>query len=177
MLELDHKESWAQRNWYFWNVILEKTLESPSDCQEIKSVSPKGNQSWIFKEGLILKLKVLLNTLAMWCKEPTHYKRPWCWEKLKAGEEGDNRGWDGWMASPTQWTWVWLSSRRWWRTGKPGVIQSMGHQRVGHDWVTELNWESCDVCTKKPFTCKGILMMFTNVKGMQEKHWQFLLYT
>ena len=67
---------------------------------------------------------------------PTHWKRPWCWEGLKAGE-GHNRGWEGWMASPTGWTWVWASSRRWWRTGRPGVLQSTGSQRVRHDWATE----------------------------------------
>jgi len=80
------------------------------------------------------------NTLATWCKELTHRKRPWCWERLKAGGEGDDRAWDGWMASLTQWTWVWASSRSWWWTGKPGMLQSMGPQRIGHDWVTELNW-------------------------------------
>ena len=79
------------------------------------------------------------NTLATWCKELIHWKRPWCWERLKVGE-GDDRGWDGGMASPTQWTWVWARSRSWWRTGKPGVLQSMGLQRVRQDWVTELNW-------------------------------------
>ena len=78
------------------------------------------------------------NTLATWCKELTHLKRPWCWERLKAGGEGEDRGWYGWMASPTQWTWVWASSRSWWMTGKPGVLQSMGLQRVGHDWATQL---------------------------------------
>ena len=72
-------------------------------------------------------------------KELTHWKRPWCWEGLKDGEE-DDRGWDGWMASPTWWTWVWVSSGGWWWTGKPGVLQSMELQRVRHDWVTELNW-------------------------------------
>ena len=80
------------------------------------------------------------NTLATWCEELTHLQRPWCWERLKAGGEGNDRGWDGWMASPTQWTWVWVNSgSRWW-TGRPGVLQSMGLQRVRHDWVTELNW-------------------------------------
>ena len=69
----------------------------------------------------------------------THLKRPWCWERLKAGGEGDDRGWDGWVASPTLWTWVWVSSGSWWWTGKPGVLQSVGSQRVGHDWATELN--------------------------------------
>ena len=77
------------------------------------------------------------NTLATWCEEPTHWKRPWCWERLKAGGEGDDSGWDVWMVSPTQWTWVWADSRRWWRTGKPGALQFMGSQRVGHDLVTE----------------------------------------
>ena len=80
------------------------------------------------------------NTLATWCEELTHEKRPWCWERLRAGGEGDDRGWDGWMASPTQWTWVWVNSRSWWWTGRPGVLQFMGSQRVGHDWVAELNW-------------------------------------
>ena len=70
----------------------------------------------------------------------THLKRPWCWEGLKVGGEGDDRGWDGWMASATQWTWVWVHSGSWWWTGRPGVLQSMGSQRVGHDWATELNW-------------------------------------
>ena len=79
------------------------------------------------------------NSLATWCEDPTHWKRPWCWERLRAGGEGDDRGWDGWMASPTRWTWVWASSRSWWWTGKPGMLQSMGSQAVGHYWVTELN--------------------------------------
>ena len=80
------------------------------------------------------------STLATWCKELTHLKRPWCWERLRAGGERDDRGWDGWMASPTQWTWVWVNSRSWWWTGRPGVLRFMGSQRVGHDWATELNW-------------------------------------
>ena len=77
------------------------------------------------------------NTLATWCKEPTHQKISWCWERLKAAGEGDDRGWDGWMVSLTQWTRVWANSGRWCRTGKPGVLQSMGLQRVRHDWATE----------------------------------------
>ena len=81
------------------------------------------------------------NTLATCYEEPTHWKRLWCWERLKVGE-GDDRGWDGWMGSPTQWTWVWAGSGSWWWTGKPGVLQSMGLQRVGHNWETELNWNS-----------------------------------
>ena len=88
------------------------------------------------------------NTLATWCEELTHLKRPWCWEGLGAGGEGDNRGWDGWMASPTQWTWVWVSSGSWWWTEKPGMLQSMGLQRVRHDWKTEVRrrrgWQRLD---------------------------------
>ena len=81
------------------------------------------------------------NTLATWCEELAHWKRHWCWERLKVGGEGDDRGWDGWMALPTQWTWVWVNSGSWWWTGRPGVMRVTGSQRVGHDWATELNWD------------------------------------
>ena len=80
------------------------------------------------------------NILVTWCEKLTHWKRPWCWERLKAGGEGDDRGWDGWMASLTWWTWVWASSGSWWWTGNCGMLQSMESQRVRHNWVTELNW-------------------------------------
>ena len=88
-------------------------------------------------EGLMLKLK--LHYLATWYQELTPWKIHWIWERLKTGEV-DNRDWDGGMASPTQMTWVWASSRSWWWTGKPGMLQSMGAQKVGHVWVTELYW-------------------------------------
>ena len=78
--------------------------------------------------------------MATWCKELTHLKRPWCWERLRAGGEGDDSRWDVWMASLTQWTWVWVNSRSCWWTGRPGLLRFMGSQTVGHDWVTELNW-------------------------------------
>ena len=100
MWELDYKESWVLKNWCLWTVMLEKTLESPLDSKEIQPVNPKENQSWIFMEWLMVMLK--LQFLDTWCEELIHWKRPWCWERLKAGGEGDNRGWDGWMASPTQ---------------------------------------------------------------------------
>ena len=107
--------------------------------------TPRSNQSILKKisadcslDWLMLKLK--LHTLPTWCEELTHFKGPWCLERLRAGE-GDNRDWDGWMASSTQWTWVWVNSGSWWWTGRPGVLQSMGSQRVGHDWATELNWD------------------------------------
>ena len=83
----------------------------------------------------------MINNLTTWCKELTDWKRLWWWERLKSGGEGDDRRWVSWMASLTQWTWVWTSSGIWWWTGKPGVLQSMRSQRVRHDWVTELNWE------------------------------------
>ena len=85
-------------------------------------------------------LKWSFNTLATWYKELTHWNRPWCRERLRAGGEGDDRRWDHWMASPNRWTWVWASSRSWWWTGKPGVLWFMVSQRVRHDWATELNW-------------------------------------
>ena len=80
------------------------------------------------------------STLATSCEELTHWKRPWCWEGLGAGGERDNKGWDGWMASLTRWTWVWVNSGSWWWTGRPGVLRFVGSQKVGHDWATELNW-------------------------------------
>ena len=135
--ELDYKGSWTPQNWCFWTAVLEKTLESPLDCKEIQPVHPKGNQSWIFTgrtgaeaETPILRLPDVKNWLT---------KRPWCWERLKA-EEGNNRGWDGWMALPTWWTWGWVSSRSWWWTGKPGVLESTGSQKVRHAWAVELTW-------------------------------------
>ena len=88
--ELDHKESWVLKNWCFWTVVLEKTLESPLDCKEIQPVHPKGNQSWILIGRTYLKLK--LQYLATSYEELTHWKRPCCWERLKAGGEGDDRG-------------------------------------------------------------------------------------
>ena len=80
------------------------------------------------------------NILATWCEELAHCKRLWCRKGLRAGGDGNDRGWDDWMASPTQWTWVWVDSGSWWWTGRPGVLQFMGSWRVGHDWATELNW-------------------------------------
>ena len=110
MWELDHEEDWAPKNWCSWPVVLEKTLESPLDSKEIKPVSPKGSQSWI----VIGRTDAEAETPLLWppdVKEQTHWKRPWCWERLRAGE-GDDRGWDGWMASLTQWTRVWANPGR-----------------------------------------------------------------
>ena len=138
MWELDHKESWALKNWCFWTVVLQKTLERPLDFKEIKPVSPKGNQPWIF----IGRTDAEAETSILW----PLYTKNWLIgkdsevERLTAGGEGDDRGWDGWMASPTKWIWVWASSGSWWWIGRPGVLQAMGSLRVGHDWAIELNW-------------------------------------
>ena len=136
--ELDYKESWVPKNWCVWTVVLEKTLESPLDCKEIQPVHPKGNQSWIF----IGRTNAEAETPILWPPDAKSWLiwRPWCWKRLKVGGEGDNRGWGGWMASLNQRTWVWVNSGSWWWTGRPGVLRSMGLQRAGHDWVTELNW-------------------------------------
>ena len=134
MWELDYKESWALKNWCFWTVVLEKTLESPLDCKEIQPVHPLGDQSWMF----IGRTDVETEIPILWPPDAKNW--PWCWERLKAGGEGDNRGWDSWMASLIQWMWVWVNSRSWWWTGRSGMLQSMGSQRVRHNWATELNW-------------------------------------
>ena len=131
MWELDHKEGWTLENWCFWTVVLEKTLESPLDCKEIQAIHPKGNQSWIF----IGMTDAEAQAPILW---PPDVKS-WlivCWQRLKAGE-GDGRERDGQMASLTQWTGVWASSGRWWRTGKPCMLHSMWSQRVRHNWATE----------------------------------------
>jgi len=119
----DYKESWAPKNWCFWTVVLENTLEGPLDCKEVQPVHPKADQSWVFIGRTDLEAEA-----PIWCKELPHWKRPRCWERLKVGGEGDDRGRDGWMASLAQWTWVWVNSGSWWWTGRPGVLQSVGSQ-------------------------------------------------
>ena len=106
-----------------------------SNQSVLKEINPKYSL-----EGLMLKLNS--NTVATWCEELTHVKRPWCWERLKAGGERYDSWRDCWMASLTRWTWVWVNSRSWWWTGRPGMLQFMGLQRVGHDWATSLHQRS-----------------------------------
>ena len=135
MWELDYKESWALKNWCFWTVVLEKTLESPLDCKEIQPVHPKGNQSQI----VIGRTDAEAETPILW---PPDVKNWLIWKGPDAGKDWRQKekrmtGWDGWMASPTWWTWVWVGSGSWWWTGKFGVLQSLGSQRVRHDWATE----------------------------------------
>ena len=140
MWELDYKESWVPKNWCFWTMVLEKTLQSPLNCQEIQSIHPKGNQSWMFIGRTDVEAGNS-NTLATSCEELTHLKKPWSWERLRAGREGDDRGWDGWMVSPTQWTWVWVGCTSWWWTRRPGVLHPWG--RKASDMTERLNWAKC----------------------------------
>ena len=134
MWELDHREGWALKTWCFRTVVLEKSLESPSDSKEIKPVNPKGNEPWIFIGRTDAEALVLWPP---WCEEPTDWKRPWCWERLRAGGEVGSRGWGSWLTSLSQWTWVLADSGRLWRMGKPGVLYPMGVTKVWHDWATE----------------------------------------
>ena len=136
MRELDHKESWAPKNWCFWTVVLEKTPESPLYHREIQPVHPKGNQSWSFTGRTDAEAEAPILWLLMQRTDSLEKTLMLAWERLKAGEEGDDRGWDGWMASPTWWIWVWASSGSWWWTGRPAMLQSMRLQRV--HWETEL---------------------------------------
>ena len=120
MWELDCEETWVPKNWCFWTVVLEKTLESPLDCKEIQPVHSQGDQSWVF----IGRTDAEADTPILWPPDEKSWLtgKDWCCEGLWGGGRGDDRGWDDWMASLTQWTWVWVDCR------------------VGHDWVTELNW-------------------------------------
>ena len=136
MWELDYKENLVPKNWCFWIVVLKKTLESPLDWKEIQPVHPKGNQSWVFMG----RTDVVAESPILW---PPDAKSWLIGKDPDAGkdwgrEEKGMRGWDGWMASLTQWTWVWMDSGSWWWTGRPDMLQFMGLQRVRHNWVTEL---------------------------------------
>ena len=135
-------ESWTVKNAEHWRIdALElwcwrRLLRVPWMARRSNQSILKEISSEYSLEGLMLKLQYS----GTWWEELTHLKRPWRWERLKAGGEGDNRGWDGWMSSLTLWTWVWTNFWSWWWTGKPGMLQSTGLQRVRHDWAAELNW-------------------------------------
>ena len=141
MWELDYKESWVPKNWCFWTVVLEKTLKSPLDSKEIQPVHPKGNQSWIF----IGRTDAEAETPILWppdakswliCKDPDAEKD---WRQEEKGMTEDEMvGWHHRLNGHE----FWVNSGSWWWTGRPGVLQSVGSQRVGHKWVTELNWRS-----------------------------------
>ena len=136
MWELDYKETWVPMNWCFWTVVLEKTLESPLDCKEIQSVYPKGYQSWV----LIGRTDVEAETpiFGPLMQRADSFEKTLMLERLRAGGEGDDRGWDGWTASPTQWTWVWVDSGSWWWTGSPGMLWFKGLKES--NTTEQLNW-------------------------------------
>ena len=140
MWELDYKESWLLKNWCFWTLVLEKTLESPLDCKEIKPVHPKGNQSWVFigRTDAAAEMPILWPPAAKWLigKDPDAEKD---WRQEEKGTTEDEMvGWHHRLNGHE----FWVNSKSWWWTGRPGVLQSMGSQRVGHDWATQLNWDT-----------------------------------
>ena len=171
MWELDYKESWVAMNWCFWTVVWRRLLRVPltarrSNQSIIKEISPEYSL-----EGLMLKLKLQNFGQLMWRTDSL--ERPWCWDGLKAGGEGDDRGFNGWMASPTQWTWVWVSSGSWWWTGRPGVLQSMGSQKVRHNWATELHWTEPEISRKKSVGNAGQRGLPPRVPRMDEgREWK-----
>ena len=127
--KVEHQRNETSK-WWCWRRLLRIPGKAKRSNQSIlKEINSKYSL-----EGLLLNWSS--NTLATWFEELIQWNRPWCWERLKAGGEGDDRRWDGWMPLPTQWTWVWVNSGSWWWTGRPGTLQSMGSQNVGHDWVT-----------------------------------------
>ena len=146
MWALDCEEGWVPKNWCVWTVVLENSWESlglqgdPSNPFWRRSALGFLWKEWCWSWNS--------STLATSCEELTHWKRLWCWEGLGARGEGDDRGWDGWMASLTRWTWVWANSGSWWWTGRPNVLLFMRSQRVRHDWATELNWTERIVKTR-----------------------------
>ena len=155
MWELDHKEGRVPKKWCLRTVVLEKTSEISLDSKEIKPVNPKGHRPWIFTGRTDVEAEAPIlwpvlgvhwkdwcwswnsKPLATWREELTHWKRPWCWERLKAGGEGDNNGWDGWMASLIQRAWTWANSGRCWGAGRTCMLQSTGVTRVEHNLATE----------------------------------------
>ena len=172
MRELDHKEGWVLKNWCFWIVVLEKTPESPLNSKEIKLVNSKVNQLWLFTGRTDAEAEAPI----LWPPDENSWlsgKDP------DAGKDwGQEKGWRRmrlfWIASLTQWTWVWVDSRSWWRTGKPGMLQSMKSQRVGHDWATELNsTEQLSTHGIKWINCLNEKMpLFTNEERIKEaKTW------
>ena len=136
-----YKENWALKNWCFWTVVLEKTLESPSDSKKIQLVHPKGNQPWMF----IGRIDAEADTPVLWPPDVMNWligKDPDAGKDWRQEEKWMTEDEMVWMASPMWWTWVWASSGSWWWTRKPGMLHSVGLQRVGYDWVIELNWRS-----------------------------------
>ena len=134
MWELDHKESWVAKNWCFWTVVLEKTLESPLDCKEIHPVHPKGNQSWIFTGRTDVEAESQI--LGHLMRRTDSLEKTLMLKETEGTRRRGDGGWGGWMVSPTWWTWVWVSSGIWWYTGKPGMLQSTGSQK-SRKWLSD----------------------------------------
>ena len=173
MWELDCEESWAPKNWCFWTVVLEKTLE------RVPWIARRSNQSILKEispgcslEGLMLKLK--LQYFGHWMQRNDSFEKIlMLGKKLKTGGEGGDRGWDGWMSSPTRWTWVWVNSGSWWWTGRPSVLWFMGSQWVGHDGATELNWVRTELVFKEKVSkCKHLIISL--VKQVSHCYCSFL---
>ena len=166
-------ESWTinkaehQRIDAFEEVVLEKTLESLLDCKEIQPVHSERDQSWVF----IGRTDVEVENPVLWPPDAklTHLKRPWCCKRLREGGEGDDRGWDGRMASLTQWAWIWVTSGSWWWTGRPGMLWSTELQRVRHYWTTLLNWTVKYVKRIILMTANQLLQVYNIQKSVLEK--------
>ena len=151
MWELDHKESWAPKNWCFWTPpVLEKTLESPLDCKEIQPVHPK-DQSWVFTGRTDVKLK--LQYFGHLMQKADSFEKTLMLGKIEGRRKGRQRM--RWSDGITQWTWVWVNSGSWWWTGKPDMLWFMGLQRVRHDWVTELNWTELKIVVAEYICRRG----------------------
>ena len=147
MWESDHKESWEPKNWCFWIVVLEKTLESPLDCKQIKTVNPKGNQPWIFIGMIDAEAPILWSPDA---KSWLTGKDPWCWGRLRAGGEEGKREGDGWMASLTQWTWVWASSGRELQGSRRAAIRGVTESQMWlSDWTMNNYTEQREAVVEK----------------------------
>ena len=158
MWEVDHKESWVLKNWCSRIVVLEKTLESPLDSKEVSLEYSL--------EGLMLKLK--LQYFGHLMQRAGSLEKTPILGKMRAGGEGGDRGWDGWMASLTQWTWFWANSGRCWRTGKPCMLQSMGSQWVGHDWATE-QWQQ-PIPSGWLCICRILTFSYCKIKQTEKPH-------
>ena len=146
MWELDNKDSWALKNWCFWTVVLRRLLRVPWTAKRTNQFILKEISCEYSLEGLMLKLK--LQYFGHLMRRVDSLEKTLMLGGIGAGE-GDDRGWDGWMASLTQWTWVWVNSGSWWWTGRPVVLWFMGLQRVGHYWATELKWTELKQSTGK----------------------------
>ena len=162
-------ESWTIKKAEHWRInAFElwcwRRLESPLDFKEIQPVNPKGNQSWIFIGSWNS------NTLATWCEELTHLKRPCCWDRLRTGGEGDNREWDGWMASPTWWTWVWASSGSWWWTGNLMCYSPWGWTQLSY-WTELMKVPGFSCCSAWAYSA------LWHVKSSQARDWIWIPWT